>query len=154
MLSQNKPSNSGMDHVDDIPTPSWNKLVALGVAVGLIVLLIVFHYRLKADFWPLDRSSIGPNLVASVLTWAAVFTASVLLYPPWRRRLHRFVDNKLLPVHAKLNQHRVSLQDLHRKHDELHAKHEQLLQSHQTLLDSHAEVHRKLDSLMQNGNES
>lgn len=128
-------------------TPLWNKLVAAATAIAFIAAIVIFRHRIGADFWPLDASRVGPNIVASILIWAAIFTASVLLYPPWRRRLHRFVDNKLLPVHQKLNDHKVSLDDLHRKHDELHDTHKALLKAHQDLLESHAAINRKLDKL-------
>lgn len=48
----------------------------LGVSVAATILIIAFGLflaiwgwaRFKADFWPLDRSFVGPNLVASVVT--------------------------------------------------------------------------------------
>lgn len=127
----------GPSTVTEPETPLWTKLVATTVGILLIVAIIVFRHRIGADFWPLDSSRVGPNIVASILTWAAIFTATALLYPPWRRRLHRFIDKKFIhhlqPVHEKLDIHAESLQGLHDKHDQL--------------LASHTEIHRKLDAL-------
>lgn len=114
-------------------TPLWTKLAATGVAVCLIIAVVIFRHRIGADFWPLDSSRVGPNLVASILTWAAIFTASVLVYPPWRRRLHRLLDSKLAPLHGKLDRHHESMQELHRQMEQLHK--------------SHAKLHEKLDAL-------
>jgi hypothetical protein len=68
--------------------------------------------------------------------WGNLFVVPVafllgsLVWPPTRKRLHRFVDRKLAPLHAKMDAHHdehaeslaqlhASLADLHRKHDEL-----------------------------------
>lgn len=121
----------------------WNKLVAVGVAILFIAVLWIFRARLGTDFWPLDRSNIGANLVASTITWVIVFTASVLLYPPWRKRVHNFVDRKLSPIHTKLDKHHACVRALDSKVDELQVSHANLLQSHEA-------VHKKLDSLLNN----
>jgi hypothetical protein len=75
------------------------KLAALLVFAAAVAAVIVFRSRISADFWPLDSSRVGPNLVASIVQWAVIFIAAVLLYPPWRRRLHRLIDAKLKPLH-------------------------------------------------------
>src|SRR5208283_2709250 len=89
--------------------------------------------RLKADFLPPDRSFVGPNLVAAIVQAAVVFTFAVLLWPPWRRRLHRFVDRKLAP--------------LHRGVDGLHARHDTHHEHLDRITASLEEAHRKLDEL-------
>lgn len=110
------------------PNPSggegggWRKLAALLVAAGVLACLIVFRGRLGADFWPPDSSRVGPNLIASALTWAALFTVAVLLYPPWRRRLHRFVDRKLAPLHSSHEQIHTELRHLRESHEQIHHK--------------------------------
>jgi hypothetical protein len=83
--------------------PRWQKIAAVGVYVLLVAASVVFHSRLTADMWPPDASRIAPNLVASVLQAAIVFPFLVLLWPPTRRRLHRFADLKLRSVHDKLD---------------------------------------------------
>jgi hypothetical protein len=52
-------------------------------------------HRLGLDFWPIDKSTIGPNLVAS-LVWAVV--VGVVLYvfwPPLRRAVNGFTSRAL-----------------------------------------------------------
>lgn len=41
--------------------------LVVGAAIGLFVLAFGWD-RFMADFWPLDNSRVGPNLVASVVT--------------------------------------------------------------------------------------
>lgn len=122
----------------DPETPLWTKLVATTVGILLIVAIIIFRHRIGADFWPPDNARVGPNLIASLLTWAVIFTATVLIYPPWRRRAHHFIDESLAhhlkPVHDKLDVHTEHLQSLHEKHDKL--------------LASHEAIHAKLDALV------
>src|ERR1700733_12949880 len=79
--------------------PLWKKLGALGLLLVIVLAVVLWHGRFHADFIPLDRSSVGPNIVASILTWAFIVVCSVLLYPPWRRRAHAFIDKKLAPIH-------------------------------------------------------
>jgi hypothetical protein len=95
--------------------PRWQKLTALGLALLIAGLVVAFWGRLGADFLPPDRSTVGPNLVAAFVQGVVVFIAVVLLWPPTRRRIHNFVDQKLVGVHSRLDA-------LHARHDE-HAKH-------------------------------
>jgi membrane protein YdbS with pleckstrin-like domain len=112
--------------VEDKPIPLWQKLTALAVAIVFIIIIALTWNRLGADFWPLDRSFVGPNIVASIITWACVLIAGVLIWPPTRRRMHRFMDRKLDSIHEKLDTHKElhdanadSLSALHEKLDKL-----------------------------------
>jgi uncharacterized membrane protein YccC len=105
---------------------AWQKVAALIVSGALCGILVLFRHRLGADFWPLDASRIGPNLIASAIVWAALFVLAVLLWPPTRRRLHRFLDRKFDRLHAKVDalalrhdEHAQSLAALHQKVDAL-----------------------------------
>ena len=115
------------------PAAAWQKWAALGVLAAVVACVIAFHDRLSADFVPFDASRIGPNIIASALTWAFLFTAAVLLWPPWRRRLHRFIDRKVAPLHAKV--------------DRLEAHHKALAVRHDEHAQSLASLHEKLDAL-------
>jgi hypothetical protein len=83
----------------------WGGLLAL---VLIVVGIIFWHNRLGTDFWPLDRSTIGPNLVASVVQWAIIALVVYLAYPPVRRALDRW---------AKSHVHEANV-ELHKKLDE------------------------------------
>jgi hypothetical protein len=111
-------------------TRKWAALAVLG---AVICCVIAFRHRLRADFIPLDGSRVGPNLIASLIQWAALFTAAVLLWPPWRARLHRLIDSKLAPLHARV-------EALHARHDS-HAEHLDALGR------SLSDLHSKLDAL-------
>ncbi len=110
----------------DEPTPRWKIALASAVAIVVIGAVVIWRDRIGADFWPLDSSRVAPNLLAGLIQWAIIFLVAVLIWPPWRRRIHRFVDAKLAPLHA-------SHEELHRKLDRLH--------------ESHRELHEKLDAL-------
>jgi hypothetical protein len=71
----------------------------VGGAVVVIVYPVATWHRVYADFWPLDASRVGPNLVASLVQWFLVALVAVIVYPP----LRRFVAKEWDHVHAKLD---------------------------------------------------
>ena len=119
----------------DDKTPTWQKVVAVLYVLALVAEVVVFRSRLSADFIPLDSSHVAPNILAEIIAIEVVTPFAALLWPPTRRRIHRFADKKLHAIHDKLDEHashheahaqafdeiRASLKDLHRKHDELSA---------------------------------
>ena len=108
----------------------WTALAVLGAVICCVVL---FRLRLGADFIPLDGSRVGPNLIASLIQGAVIFILAVLLWPPWRARLHRLIDSKLAPLHSNL--------------DALHARHDAHTEHLDRLGRSLSDLHSKLDSL-------
>lgn len=113
------------------PPPFWQKVAASVVAIALIVTLVVVTWgRLGGDFWPPDRSFIGPNIVASTLTWAFVVVVTVLIWPPTRRRLQRFIEDKVekpfraahKALHDHHEQHHADIGALKEMVEELHHK--------------------------------
>jgi hypothetical protein len=115
----------------------WRKVAAGAVALLLLACAIAFRHRLGVDFWPLDASRVGPNLIASALTWAFLLVAAVLLYPPTRRRLHRFIDQKLAPIHSHLH--------AQREHNEWVARH--VARIHEAQTGSPADPHPHFPSI-------
>ncbi len=91
--------------------PRWQKLVAVGIYVLLAAVLVIFHSRLGADFWPPDAARVAPNILAAVVQAAVVFPIVALIWPPTRRRIHRFADAKLAGVHARLDAHHQRQED-------------------------------------------
>ena len=81
------------------------RLLSLTVLVALVAIIVLSWSRLGGDFWPPDRSFVGPNLVASVITWAAILIGATLLYPPTRRLVERFFEHKFREVHEKIEEH-------------------------------------------------
>ena len=96
---------AGTEEARSVKLPSRLRLIALAVAVlaGLLIAVLVAGWahwlgdRAHADFWPLDNSRIGPNLVASAVQAVIVFLVVALLYPP----LRRWAEAELEHVHAK-----------------------------------------------------
>lgn len=73
----------------------------LAVVVIAFALALLFSDRLGADFWPLDNSRIGPNLVASGVLWVLGLLVLALLWPPTRRWIH----HQFSALHDKLDWH-------------------------------------------------
>jgi hypothetical protein len=87
-----------------------DRLVAAAGLLALAAVAVIFRGRLAADFWPLDSSRVGPNLVASGVIAVPAFAAGALLRPVAARAAHRFVDAKLASVHARQDAHHDLLQ--------------------------------------------
>jgi hypothetical protein len=68
------------------------------VVVTAIWPVQVWH-RVYPDFWPLDASRVGPNLVASVVQWLLIALVAVVVYPP----LRAFVRRQWTDLHGKVD---------------------------------------------------
>lgn len=90
----------------------WRRLVAVVLVLVVLVVGFIFRRRIGADFWPLDSSRIGPNLVASAVE--ATIVTCVVLYSPVRRRMHAFIDHRLRGLHDRLD----TLEEHHNRHIE------------------------------------
>ncbi len=115
--------------------PLWQKLVAALAGLVCIACIIIFWNRFSADFWPPDRSFVGPNILASVVSFIAMFIVTVLVYPPSRRASHRFVDAKIQSLKDHITHHHKR-QD---EHNEWVARH--LRKLHLAHLDEDVEDH-------------
>lgn len=109
--------------MNDRPTARWQKLTALATLAFLVAATIIWRHRVAADFWPPDASRIGPNLIASLIQAAVVLVLVVLLWPPARRAIHRYIVSHTAALHDHL--------------DVLHAQRER----------HHAEQMKKLDAI-------
>ena len=110
--------------MEEKPTPLWRKLIGFVLLIAVVLGIVFGWHRVLSDAWPPDRSFVGPNLVASIVQWAVIFLVAVLIWPPTRRRMHRFVDRKLAPVHAHLKAAAEDRKALHSKIDANHAEHQ------------------------------
>jgi hypothetical protein len=100
----------------------WLKiLTAVVFGVAFILWLVFDDSRFKADFIPLDNSRVGPNLFASVVQTGIVLLIALIVWPPFRRSLHKFFDRKFDAVHGKFDQ-LFARHDEHRQHEEWVAK--------------------------------
>lgn len=107
------------------PIPLWQKIAGVAFALLWLVIVVLWHGRAGADFYPLDASRIAPNLLASFIIFSVGLIAGALLWPPFRRRMHRAMNRKLAPIH-----------------DHLAAAKEQRERHHAEVLASHAEILR------------
>jgi hypothetical protein len=94
----------------------WAGLSAL---VLVAILLLFFHGRVPADFWPLDASRVGPNLVASVIQWALIALVLYLAYPPVRRAIDQAVKRHTAELHEKLDHNARLLQHVIKHHPDI-----------------------------------
>lgn len=94
----------------------YQKLLALGVLVAIVVFLVFDWARFLSDFYPPDRSFVGPNLVASLVLWSGGLIVLALIYPPTRHWIEKLVQNHVeaLKAHAS-----VENTLLHRKLDHI-----------------------------------
>ena len=97
-------------------------LIAAAIILGLVIIALASDWmgsRLSADFWPLDASRVGPNLVASVVQWALVVLVASVVYPP----LRHWIEGRFSELHSKLDDHLAKAtaerSELHRKLDHI-----------------------------------
>jgi hypothetical protein len=85
----------------DKPIPRWQWAIGVVLIAAAVGFVAGDYSRFHLDFIPIDGSRIGPNLVASVVTWAVVLVVGVLVWPPTRRRIFHAVDRVVMtPIHA------------------------------------------------------
>ena len=115
---------------EDQADPEVRRLGHLFI-IGSVALLVVaaivssivsdwVRVRMQSDFWPLDHSFVGPNLVAAVVQWAIVLLIMAVFYPPMRRAFE-----------ASVERHKKQLMDhvsgiAAQLHDHLDANHKDL----------------------------
>ena len=80
--------------------------IACVVAVASLLLTILAPHRwtwvwdhIYHDFWPLDSSRIGPNILASIVQWIVVGIILTFFYHPVKRWINRELDH----VNAKID---------------------------------------------------
>jgi ABC-type Fe3+ transport system permease subunit len=106
----------------------------LVVAFCASVLLVVlgcgiaspwFRLRLQSDFWPIDKATVAPNLLASFIIADVATLAAALFYPPFKKALDRGLSR-----HTAVITSHVSAEN-----DELHAKLDHIIKHHPDIPD-------------------
>ena len=113
---------------EEKPIPLWQKVSASVVAILTIAVVAIFWSRIGPDFWPPDASRIAPNILASVIQWAIVLMAAALLWPPTRRRIHRFVSRHTEPLHQHYEEIKQHHEEKMRQAEKHHQKHMEKLE--------------------------
>lgn len=99
----------------------YGHLLVVGSTLLLVVAVVVssfishwFNQRLQSDFWPVDKSTVAPNILASIIQAIVVVTVMAIFYPPMRKALDRaatrhkndikkHIHDELGDVHSKLD---------------------------------------------------
>lgn len=124
---------TGGPDIGDSPVPRWQKVAAVVYVLVAAGVIVAFRDRLHADLWPLDASRVAPNILATVVQVVVATPVAVLLWPPTRRRIHRFVTRHTAPLHEQFER-----------------LHEQRERHHKATLAAHRETQRHLKHIIEN----
>ena len=113
---------------EEKPVPLYRKILAVVLLVGAAAGIVFGWHRFLSDAYPPDRSYVGPNLVASLVQTIVVVIVLTLLWPPTRRRIHRFVTRHTAPLHAHFTAAKEQRERHHAEQMAAHAEHTHHLQ--------------------------
>jgi hypothetical protein len=107
-------------------------VVAFCLALLLVVIILGisshwFALRLQSDFWPVDKASVSPNILASVIIFDIVTLTAALFYPPFKKALDRGLSRHTVKMTSHVT---VELGKLHEKIDAQHAERMEQAQAH------------------------
>lgn len=98
------------------------KKIAVGIAFLITIILILisifsqwFIDRMIQDFWPIDNSRVGPNLVASVAQWIIVVLIASIFYPP----LRKWIEKEINIIHQKLDNNELLSKHIIKHHPDI-----------------------------------
>ena len=80
-------------------------LVAAAIIGGLFYLGVwVFGWnRMVSDFWPVDKGTVSPNLLASLIVGTIVTLFTTVFYKPAQRAISNWFHRRNAALHAKLD---------------------------------------------------
>jgi len=111
--------------------PLVHKIIGVVYLVVIVTALIVFRSRLGADFWPFDAARVAPNILATIIQILAITPFVYLLWPPIRRRIHRYITGHVDSVKSEIHKHsELEMAKLEAIHD--HIKKTHPLPKHET----------------------
>jgi uncharacterized membrane protein len=108
------------DKIQDVEK-KYGHLVVVAFCLSLLLIVVFwaffshwFNQRLLSDFWPIDKSTVAPNLLASLIIFDVATLAAALFYPPFKKLLDRsfqvhkdelkdHITSELSEVHAKMD---------------------------------------------------
>ena len=64
------------------PIPTWQKIAGGAFVAVWAAVVILWHGRAGADFYPLDASRVAPNLLASFIIFSLGLTSGRCFWPP------------------------------------------------------------------------
>lgn len=114
------------DELDQIEK-KYGHLVVVGFCLSLLLIVAGFavgsHWfaaRLQSDFWPIDKATVAPNILASLIIFDVVTLAAGLFYPPFKKALDRGFARHKSDVTDALKAHVTDeLAEVHKKIDHI-----------------------------------
>jgi len=101
----------------------YGHLLVVGASCLLILAVTIssftshwFALRLQSDFWPIDKSTVAPNILASIIQAVIVVTVMAVFYPPFRKALDRAATRHKNEVKEHMT---AELNDVHDKLDHI-----------------------------------
>ena len=85
----------GMNDIEEVEKKYGHLLVVvfcLSLLAAVLAWALASHWfwlRLQSDFWPVDKSTVAPNILASIIIFDVVTLAAALFYPPFKKALDR-----------------------------------------------------------------
>ena len=89
--------------------------ISVFIATTIIIFSDWFAQRLISDFWPLDASRVGPNLVASVVQWIIIVIVASFIYPPFRSWIKKEIES----IHGKLDRNALLSKHIIKYHPDI-----------------------------------
>lgn len=118
------------ERLADLDDTIWKKISAIILGVFIVLVGFFFHKRVGPDFWPPDQSTVGPNIIAAIIQGIIVSIIAILLWPPWRKRIHSFVDRKLDVLSAHHEKHHADIRTLMHAVEGLHHRMDGVAEAH------------------------
>lgn len=84
-------------------TPKWKVWAGVAFIVLWVVILAIWPTRLYHDFYPVDQG-VAANVLASFVIFSFLTVAAAILWPPFRRGIHRVADQKLAEANRELHE--------------------------------------------------
>ena len=119
--------DKGKNPYDRYVIPIVLTILVAAVIIWALIDPVVWH-RLHDDFWPADRSFIGPNIVASLVQWVVIAVVASVIYPPLRHAIATFIAHHVEDIKAHVSKEHAKAKA---ERDKLHKKMDAVLKSHQ-----------------------
>ena len=116
----------------------YGHLVVVAFCLTVVLVVVVagivdpwFRLRLQSDFWPIDKATVAPNILASFIIVDLATLAAALFYPPFKKAMDRAFSRAAAKGHAEVKEHiTAELSHIHDKLDAHHAEHVVLAKAH------------------------
>lgn len=84
-------------------------LAVIAVVAGFGFFSHSFNQRLLSDFWPADKSSVAPNILASIIIFVVLTLCGALFYPPFKKALDRGLSRHTVAIAKHVSAENASM---------------------------------------------